>query len=219
MNKMVEELKKKGLWVREGFIPRSPFRFEPRVTLGTCEIQAGVSIGMHTYINDGFVRSNVLIGRYCSIGRNVIIGSGHHEMGYFSTSSFFKEPGGRKSTIKLADPEKRIRTKIGNDVWVGDRVIILSGVTVGNGAVIAAGAIVTKDVPDYAVVAGLPARFLKWRFEDPLVRQRLAELKWHEFDPLKLKELDISNMPEVLCQLENWPNEWRSAIAARYLIV
>lgn len=212
-----KELKARGLFVADQHIPRSPFRFESKVTLGTCEIQAGVSVGMHTYINDGFVRSNVVIGRYCSIGRNVIIGSGHHEMGFLSTSSFFQPPPNTCSSIKLADYKKRIRVQIGHDVWVGDRAIILSGVTVGNGAVIAAGSIVTKDVAEYSVVAGVPAKALKWRFEDETVRDRLCKVRWHEFDPERLKALDISNIQETLDTLESWPDEWRTAKISRHV--
>ncbi|MBT9234966.1 CatB-related O-acetyltransferase [Pseudomonas inefficax] len=214
-----KELKARGLSVADQYIPRSPFRYEPKVTLGSCEIQAGVSVGMHTYINDGFVRSNVVIGRYCSIGRNVIIGSGHHEMGFLSTSSFFNAPPNTGSSIKLADYKKRIRVIIGHDVWVGDRAIILSGVSVGNGAVIAAGSIVTKDVADYSVVAGVPAKPLKWRFEDESVRDRLCRVRWHEFDPEKLKALDISNIHEVLDTLESWPDEWRTMKNNRHVLL
>ncbi|NMY13965.1 CatB-related O-acetyltransferase [Pseudomonas sp. WS 5019] len=214
-----KELRAKGLFVADQHIPRSPFRYEPKVTLGSCEIQAGVSVGMHTYINDGFVRSNVVIGRYCSIGRNVIIGSGHHEMGFLSTSPFFQTPSNAGSSIKLADHKKRIRVIIGHDVWVGDRAIILSGVTIGNGAVIAAGSIVTKDVADYSVVAGVPARALKWRFEEESVRERLSRVRWHEFDPEKLKCIDISNVHDALDTLESWPEEWRTVKNNRHVLL
>lgn len=212
-----KELKARGLSVADKHIPRSPFRYEAPVTLGSCEIQAGVSVGMHTYINDGFVRSNVVIGRYCSIGRNVIIGSGHHEMSFLSTSPFFQPPPNTGSSIKLADYKKRIRVILGHDVWVGDRAIILSGVTIGDGAVIAAGSIVTKDVAAYSVVAGVPAKALRWRFDDESVRDRLCRIRWHEFDPNKLKALDISNIHLTLETLETWPDEWRTVKNNRHV--
>ncbi|WP_332675306.1 CatB-related O-acetyltransferase [Aromatoleum sp.] len=138
-------------------------------------------------MNGGFVRSGVEIGRYCSIGRDVTIGTGHHELEALSTSPFFGHFTER-STMKLADPVKRIRVKVGNDVWIGDRAIVLSGVTVGHGAVIAAGAVVNRDVPDFAIVGGVPARVIRYRFSGDIA-QRLLDLRWWEFDPARLREL------------------------------
>ena len=75
---------------------------------------------------------------------------------------------------------------IGNDVWIGARVIVLGGVTIGNGAVIGAGSVVTRDVPPYAVVAGTPARLIRYRFEEPVIR-RLEELRWWDKPEEELK--------------------------------
>lgn len=216
-DKDLVDLKRLGLSVLRSHIPKSPFRFEPGVALGTCEIQAGVRIGMHSYMNDGFIRSGVEIGRYCSIGRNVTIGTGHHEMSALSTSSFFKVFS-KPSTMKLADPIRRVRVKVGHDVWIGDRVIILSGVSIGNGAVLAAGAVVATDVPDYAVVGGVPARFLKWRFPEDMVH-RLVKLRWWEFEPEDLQSLDMSDLLGAIEKLEKRAANSRTALKDRHIVI
>lgn len=84
-NKKYVEL---GLTVLEGYVPQK-FRFERGVNLGKCEILAGSAFGLYSYMNSGFVRSAVIVGRYCSIGRNVTIGSGVHDHAALSTSPFF----------------------------------------------------------------------------------------------------------------------------------
>jgi acetyltransferase-like isoleucine patch superfamily enzyme len=192
----------KGLIIKGRSLPRSPFRFESPVTLGDLEIHPGVSIGSHSYINDGgLLRSGVVIGRFCSIGRFVIIGTGHHELNSLSTSPFFSKQH-RASSLKLADPTRRIRVQIGNDVWIGDRVTILSGVSVGDGAVLATGSIITKDVPPYAIVAGVPGRVIKYRFSENIIIQLLS-IKWWEFKDKFLSNLNFSNISSVIVQLNN----------------
>ena len=78
--------------------------------------------------------------------------------------------------------------KLGNDVWVGAHTVILRGVNVGNGAVIAAGAVVTKDVPDYAVVAGVPARVLRYRISKEKQDEVIAT-RWWDYSPDELKSI------------------------------
>lgn len=215
--KTIEHYRALGLNLLLSHVPRSPFRFEPTVSLGQVDVHPGVMIGLASYMNSGFVRSGVKIGRYCSIGRNVTIGTGHHEMGGLSTSPHFKSSR-MSSSLKLADPVARIRVKVGHDVWIGDNVLILSGVTVGQGAVLAAGSVVTKDVPPYAVVAGVPARVVKYRFDDVL-NQRILSLNWHEFDPEALCQLDLSDIYETIERLEGWGDEMRTAKGDRFVVI
>ena len=143
------------------------------------------------------------VGRYCSIGDEVKIGLGIHTLSHLSTSPLFTEKqngtGSSWVDIDMANPYKRVT--VGNDVWIGERVMIMGGVNIGDGAVIGAGAIVTKDVPSYAIVAGVPAKVIKYRFSDDII-QKLLQLKWWSFDEESLKHhLDLFQKDDV--SLEN----------------
>lgn len=131
--------------------------------LGAVQVAACVSMGKGTYMNSGIVGSGS-IGRYCSIGPDVIIGPNNHDLNLWSTSPYAVDQGDQ------AHPPL-----IGDDVWIGAKAVILRGVNVGNGAVIAAGAIVTGDVAPYVVVGGIPGRQLKERFSDPAQRRAAEE--------------------------------------------
>lgn len=178
--------------------PRSPFFFEPPVAVGSADIRAGVQMGAHSYINSGRIESGVYIGRYCSIGYSVSIGTGHHDMDLLSTSSWFKSEA--KPSVKRVADGALVRIK--NDVWIGDKAIIMNGVTVGNGAVIGAGAVVTKDVEDYSIVIGTPARHLRYRFPPEIVARLLA-LRWWELDDKLLKAHALNNIYDSLDYLES----------------
>lgn len=143
-----------------------------------------VMIGDYTYgLSSGsfllFKKSDsVRIGKYCSFAHGVlIIASGEHN--YNSVSSFpfyahYLDCGAEKDTYSKGE------IQIGSDVWVGARAIILSGVKIGDGAVIAAGAVVTKDVPPYAIVGGVPAKLIKYRFSPEIIKD-LLQIKWWEW--------------------------------------
>ena len=186
--------------------PGSPFFYEAPVTLGQVDVQAGVRILAHSYMNSGRIYSGCYIGRYCSIGNNVTIGPGHHDMNLLSTSSWFESSVA--SSVKRAEPEVRVRIK--NDVWIGDGVIIMGGVTLGNGAIVGAGAVVTKDVPDYGIVVGIPAKIMKFRFEPDII-ERLLKLKWWEFNDHALQSHKLSDIHTSLDFLERLPAECRTA--------
>lgn len=152
--------------------------------LGNCIINNSV-IGAYTYVSRNALIQNTTIGKYCSISHDFVSGLGAHPMHLFSTSPLFykaKNPLRLKivSEDLIFDEYKPIY--IGNDVWIGAKVIILDGVTVGDGAVVAAGSIVTKDVPPYAVVAGVPARVIKYRFNPERI-ELIQKSKWWELCP------------------------------------
>lgn len=137
---------------------------ERHVELLRCRFQGRVEVGFRSYATDSFFR-NASIGRFCSIGRRVSIGAKKHRTDLLTTHPI---AGG-------ADDEPR--TVIGHDVWIGDNAVIMAGLTVGHGAVIGAGAIVTKDVEPYTIMAGAPAREIGQRFTAEL-RQGLLESQW-----------------------------------------
>lgn len=138
------------------------------------------------------------VGRYCSIGRNVKTNPGIHPYTYpfVSTSPVFyslsMQTKGRFTSeqrfeeFRYADIEKKYSIVIGNDCWVGENVFIVGGVNIGDGAVILAGAVVTKDIPSYAIVGGVPAKLVKYRYDSETI-QFLLNLQWWNKSPLWLK--------------------------------
>ncbi len=142
-------------------------------------------VGSYTYIGSQVSVTRSKIGRYVSIANNVSIGQGEHELDRVSTSSLFYDAPWETLTQGEVD--------IQPDAWIGVDAIILRGVRVGIGAVVAANAVVTKDVPDFAVVAGVPARIIKYRFPEWFQKAVLAS-RWWELDladaKVALKELD-----------------------------
>lgn len=126
-------------------------------------INRDVTVGDYTYINRGATLFSGRVGRYCSIGPYAQIGPEQHPLGHLSTSPrFFDDnpPYHVKTDFEVFESPP----SLGHDVWVGAHTVILQGVTVGNGAVIAAGAIVTRDVAAFQVVGGVPAKPIGQRF-------------------------------------------------------
>lgn len=147
-----------------------------------------MEIGAYSYIAPYSEVVHTSIGRYCSIGPYAHLFGSAHPMRWLSTHPFthtnaFKSFVDYEPTLTF--PGYEGTTMIGHDVWMGANVIVKHGLRIGNGAVIGAGAVVTKDVPDYAVVAGNPARILKYRFEDALI-ERLQRVQWWRFDMPRL---------------------------------
>lgn len=125
----------------------------------------------------------VTIGKFCSFAPDVLIWESLHDTKRLSTyyifSSLFRESWKRDVVSKGA-------ITIGNDVWIGARAIVMSGVTIGDGAVVGAGSVVTRDVPPYSIVAGAPAVVVKFRFSDS-IRARLLELQWWDWSEDKIR--------------------------------
>lgn len=150
------------------------------------------TLGKYTYCGYDctIIRSD--IGSFCSIAGDVYIGGARHPLEWVSTSPAFYRQGkndGMKHKISFYPIEDHnLRTTIKNDVWIGERVLIKKGVTIGNGAVVGMGSVVTHDVLDYAIVAGVPARIIKKRFSDDLI-SALLESKWWDLDETVLSTL------------------------------
>jgi acetyltransferase-like isoleucine patch superfamily enzyme len=142
-------------------------------------------MGRHSFCGYDCEITNTDIGHFCSIANHVAIGGGQHPIDWVGTSPVFYE--GRDSVAKKfssfdRDPPRR--TVVGCDVWIGYRAIIIQGVKIGHGAVVGAGSVVTHDVEPYAIVAGAPARLLRYRFDEPLRSALLASAWWDESDPV-----------------------------------
>lgn len=147
--------------------------------------------------------ATTIVGKFCSIGANMTIYlDGNHRMNTFSTYPFrekFSWNECRKNTWGKETPT------IGNDVWIGDNVVMFSGVHIGDGAVIGGQSVVAKSVPPYAVVAGNPARIIRYRFDEETIK-RFLEYKWWDL-PLDVIRSElipiIDDIPAVLTKLQN----------------
>ena len=139
-------------------------------------------IGDHTYIGGSNKIQNAVIGKFCSIGPEVLIGLGIHPTNLKSTyPGFYTNPEYyRVEKLYNFDGEEYKKVEIGNDVWIGARATILDGVKVGDGAIIATGAVVTKNVPPYAIVGGVPANVIKYRFDEEQIKELLEEQWWNK---------------------------------------
>ena len=126
---------------------------------------------------------NADIGPFCSIASNVRIGGVAHPLKFVSTSPvFLSHKDSVKTKLGSHDFLPQVRTVVGADVWIGEGALIKAGVRIGHGAVVGMGAVVTKDVPDYSIVAGNPARIIRYRFEPELIRRLLLSAWWEQTD-------------------------------------
>lgn len=166
-----------------------------------------VSMGAFSYTNAMLPR-NLIIGRYSSIAHGIKSMGASHPTTWISTSpAFYKNSGAinlYSSDVeaeikfhKYSDPIKK--TRIGNDVWIGANVSIKDGVNIGDGAVVAANSIVTKDVPPYCIFGGVPAKFIRHRFDMEVVSM-LMDLKFWKYSPKDFFDLPVDN-PSVFCDL------------------
>lgn len=133
---------------------------------------------------------NCKVGGFCSIASNVYIGGAEHPIQWASTSSVFQKvahSGPDKRFAELPLPQSK-ETFIGNDVWIGHRAIVKAGCRIGDGAVVGAGAVVTKDVPPYAIVAGVPAKVIKMRFSEDII-DKMIKIKWWDFSEEQLRAI------------------------------
>ena len=169
---------------------------------------ANIRVGDYTMYHDfardprDFEKNNVLyfypvngdrleIGRFCSIacGARFLFTSANHAMGSLSTYPFpiFFEEWGLDVKEITAAWDNRGGITVGNDVWIGFEAVILSGVTIGDGAVVGARAVVTEDVPPYTIVGGVPAKPIRKRFPDGVIA-RLQELRWWDWPADRIRE-------------------------------
>ena len=185
-----------------------------------------ITVGDYTYYDDpvdptAFERNNVLfnwpqfgdkliIGKFCAIasGTQFIMGSANHRMNSISTYPFnvFCGTWAENTPPHLSQLPFKGDIVIGNDVWIGRNSVIMPGIKIGDGAIVAAYSVVTKNVQPYTIVGGNPIKFIKNRFDDEMI-ELLLKLKWWNFEPEKLvgflPTLCNSNLELVKMQIKN----------------
>lgn len=170
-------------------------------------ISSQVSIGAFTYIR-GMSRLGPMlshIGRYCSIAPGVSIGDGDHPTTWLSTHPFqwrnaYWTNDADFKPMPPADLGKK-KTYIGNDVWIGTNAVVLRGVKVGDGAIVAAGAVVTRDVPPYAIVGGIPAKIIRYRFPFEVIKM-ITEANWWKYDTASLSGLTFNDPVKATAEIQ-----------------
>ena len=182
-----------------------------------------IEIGDYTYYDDpdgaenfeknvlylfDFIGDKLKIGKFCSIAKDVkfIMNGGNHRIDTITSYPFpiFGGIWGEKLKYERLGAESKGDTIIGNDVWLGRNAVIMPGVCIGDGAVIAAEAVVVSDVPPYSIYGGNPAKLIKKRFSDDII-YTLLDIKWWDWDYEKISRnvdaifnTDISKLKEVL---------------------
>jgi acetyltransferase-like isoleucine patch superfamily enzyme len=157
-----------------------------------CRINSGASIndseiGSYSYVGKDSKLDACKIGKYCSIASGVLLLTATHPTRDFvSTSPVFHSVAKQCGTTFVSEDRfkqhltiDKYSLRIGNDVWIGAKALIIGGHSIGDGAVVAAGSVVTKDVPPYAIVGGNPARIIRYRFSAEDIEFLLSD-KWWE---------------------------------------
>lgn len=155
-------------------------------------------IGKYSYIGNNSFVSDTDIGSFTSISTDCYIGGTSHPTDWASTSPVFhKWENIMKKNFARNEFEIFKRTTIGNDVWIGNRVMIKAGVKIADGAVVGMGSIVTKDIGPYEIWAGNPARLIRKRFDDETI-DAFEKMKWWEWNDNKIEEYaDLFISPET----------------------
>ena len=148
-----------------------------------------VQLNDFSYISFGSSVARTNIGKFCSIGPDCKIGLGNHPAKSFVSTHPIFFSSTKRAQLTFADKNYFKETDlitIGNDVWIGANVVVTDGVNIENGVIVGSGSVVTKDIPSYAIVGGVPAKIIRYRFEDNEIEQ-LLDLKWWDMDIKYLK--------------------------------
>lgn len=160
-----------------------------------CNFSGKIILGYKTTLGlHNFFHGTIQIGKYCQIGAYVAIHSNNHPISYLTTFINKNLFNGELATNKISGI-----LQIGHDVWIGHNAILVGNFTVGNGAIIAAGAVVTSDVPPYSIVAGTPARVIRYRFSEK-IQQEIEALQWwnkSEDELIKIKPLFLRDLSKA----------------------
>ena len=172
------------------------------------QIGPEVIVGKYFGMNENCFIARATIGAFCAIGARTAINPFNHPSDWLSIHEFQYHPNSFDWVGEYSEFERLERTPdmfahvtVGSDVWTGHNVNVMAGVSVGDGAIIAAGSVVTKDVPPYAIVAGVPATIKRLRFPEQTI-ERLLRLKWWELELSQLSGLPFRDIDRCLDTIE-----------------
>ena len=181
-----------------------PLSLEKYSCVNRSNLESYVGIGLQSYISD------CKVGKYTLIGSRVSVGGFEHPTEWLSIGAFqwgqSVDFWGLSPSMQnhLDSFEKPIpeSTTIGADCWIGNNSVILSGITLSPGAIVGSGSVVTKDVPAFAIIAGNPARIIRYRFPQDIIN-RLLKIRWWDYNPEVLNGINFTNIDLSLDFLEN----------------
>jgi virginiamycin A acetyltransferase len=152
---------------------------KPNIIVGDFSYYAGKDFESRVTHHYEFLGDKLIIGKFCQIGNNVefIMNGANHQMNAATTFPFYVMDGWKQETPTIDDLPFKGDTVVGNDCWIGQNVTILPGVHIGNGVIIGANSVVTKDLPSYSICCGNPCVIKKMRFSEDIIKI-LEELKW-----------------------------------------
>ena len=192
----------------ENMIYVKPTIKNPNIIVGEFTYFADKNFEQHVTHHYDFNGDKLIIGKFCQIAAGVefVMNGANHQMSAVSTYPFYIFDGWNQKTPELKDMPLKGDTVIGNDVWIGQNSTILPGVHIGDGAIVGLNSVVGSDISPYTVVAGNPAKKIRKRFDDDLIKL-LLELKWWDKDINEIKNLipllTSSNLEEVRNQIKN----------------
>jgi acetyltransferase-like isoleucine patch superfamily enzyme len=186
---------------------------------GEAKVESGCTIGKYTYVGTRSQIANADVGSYCAIARAVEIGAKPHPTTFLSIhpfqyerTHFTDQPGYGHPIAEWQTVSPATRTTVGDDVWIGTKATIGHSVRVGTGAVVGAHAVVTADVPPYAIVGGVPARIIRHRFDEALIA-RLLDSRWWLLDPVDLADIDVTDVPAAVEEVVRRRAGWAAQVA------
>jgi len=172
------------------------------------QIGPDVVVGKYFGMNESCYIARVTAVAFCAIGARTSINPFNHPTDWLSTNEFQYHPHSfdwvdeyRQIERLARTPDMLTQATFGNDVWTGHNCNIMAGVNIGDGAVIAAGSVVTKDVPSYAIVGGVPAKLIRYRFHEKII-ERLLRLKWWDLELSQLSGLPFRDIDRCLDMIE-----------------